>query len=204
MRKMGVRKTVRIVTDWTAVAQNAVGVSDIMEVDGIYKVLLGISLALTAATAHTGTKIQPQYSNAMSGDEDWIDLPGFIGPTGTANTEVITNNPLAAGSTTATCASTTGLYDDDEIRQIYIKDGTIANSELVQLVSHVGNTSVTFQDGTTNAHAQSTAMWDIAQTYPYELPIGAVRARVLIDNTYDADGATVDFKISISEVRSLA
>jgi hypothetical protein len=164
---------------------------------------LFIGIALTSATAHTGTKIRVELSANTSGDEDWGALCEFIGPTGTPNTENITNDPLSASSTTATCASTTGLYDDDETRQIYIKDSTIANSELVLLVSHVADTSVTFQDGTANEHAQNTPMWDIAESYQVDIPFWANRVRVIYDNTYDSDGATCDTYCRISKVTAI-
>ena len=200
---MALTKGTELVTDWTAVAQNAVGESGTLDCSGNYDTLFSVEIALTSATAHTGTKIRVEISSNTSGDEDWAVLTEFIGPTGTPDTENITNNPLSAGSTTATCADTTGLYDDDEVRQIYIKDGTIANSELVLLVSHSANTSVTFQDGTTNEHAQNTPMWDIAKSYTIQLPFSTNRARVIVDNTYDSDGATCDYRVRASKVTAL-
>ncbi len=192
-------KTVAAVDEWANVAQNTVREGAAVDVSGLDGAILHIDMALTAAVAHTGAKIAVQISSNPSGDEDWTTLTEFIGPKGTANTEPITNNPLAATSTTATCVSTTG-YDADETRFIYIKDGTIANSELVLLVSHSAGTSVTWLDGTTNEHAQTTPMWNIAKTYAVEIPWGTNRVRVIIDNTFDADGAAVDTKTRISKV----
>ncbi len=192
-------KTVAAVDEWANVAQNAVREGAIIDVSGLDGAILHIDMALVSAVAHTGTKITVQISSNTSGDEDWTELPPFIGPTGTPNTENITNNPLAATSTTATVANTTG-YVADETRFIYIKDGTIANSELVLLISAVTDTSVTWLDGTTNEHAQTTPMWNIAKTYAFELPWGTNRARVIIDNTFDPDGAAVDTKTRISKV----
>uniref|UniRef100_A0A6M3IMR2 Uncharacterized protein n=1 Tax=viral metagenome TaxID=1070528 RepID=A0A6M3IMR2_9ZZZZ len=200
---MALTKSVAAVDEWANVAQNAVREGATTDVSGCYEAALHIDIALTAAAAHTGTKIRVEVSSNTSGDEDWSRYMEFIGPTGTPNTEPITNNPLAAASTTATCVSTTGLYDDDETRLIYIKDSTIANSELVLLVSHVADTSVTWQDGTTNEHAQNTAMWDIAKSYVIDLPMWANRVRTIYDNTYDSDGAACDTKCRISKVTAV-
>ena len=192
-------KTVAAVDEWANVAQNAVREGSVVDVSGLDGAILHIDIALVAATAHTGTKIAVQISSNTSGDEDWTTLTEFIGPRGTPNTENITNNPLTATSTTATVANTTG-YVADETRFIYIKDGTIANSELVLLLSAVTDTSVTWMDGTTNEHAQTTPFWNIAKTYPIVIPWEANRVRVIIDNTFDPDGAAVDTKTRISKV----
>ena len=192
-------KTVAAVDEWANVAQNAVREGAVVDVSGLDGAILHIDIALTAAVAHTGSAIIVQISSNTSGDEDWTELTRFIGPTGTPNTENITNNPLTATSTTATVANTTG-YVADETRFIYIKDGTIANSELVLLISAVTDTSVTWMDGTTNEHAQTTPFWNIAKTYPITIPWETNRVRVIIDNTFDPDGAAVDTKTRISKV----
>ena len=197
-------KSTAAVDEWAEVAQNAVREGATTDVSGCYEATLHIDVALSSATAHTGSMIVVQVSSNTSGDEDWTTFVAIPGPTGTANTEPITNNPLSAASTSATCASTTGTYDDDEAHWIFIEDSTVANSELVWLVSHVADTSVTWQDGTTNEHAQTTPMWDIAETYNVTLPFSAYRVRVIYDNTYDADGATIHTKCRISKVTAIS
>ncbi len=194
-------KTVAAVDEWANVAQNTVREGAVVDVSGLDGAILHIDIALSSAVAHIGTKIVVQISSNTSGDEDWTTLTEFIGPTGTANTENITNNPLSATSTTCTVANTTG-YVADETRFIYIKDGTIANSELVLLVSAVTDTSLTWLDGTANEHAQTTPIWNIAKTYAIEISWGTNRVRVIIDNTFDSDGAAIDTKTRISKVVS--
>lgn len=200
---MALTKSVAAVDEWAEVAQNAVREGATTDISACYEAALHIDVALSSETAHTGSKIAVEVSSNTSGDEDWTTLLSFIGPIGTANSEAITNNPLAAASTTATCVSTTGLYDDDETRRIFIEDATVANSELCLLISHSANTSVTFQDGTTNEHAQNTLMYDIAQTYAISLPMWTNRVRVIYDNTYDVDGSTIHTKCRISKVTAV-
>lgn len=200
---MALTKSVAAVDEWAEVAQNAVREGATTDVSGIYSGALHIDVALTSETAHTGSKIEVQVSSNTTGNEDWSTLTEFIGPTGTANAEPIDDDPLSQGSSTIAVTSTTGLYDDDETRWIFIEDGTVANSELCLLVSHVANTSITIQDVTTNEHAVDTNIFDIADTYVIDIPIWANRVRVIYDNTYDSDGATIHTKCRISKVTAL-
>ena len=197
-------KSVDTVDEWAEVAQNAIREGATKDVSGCYEATLHLQYALSTETAHTGSIIIIETSSNTSGDEDWTEHCRFeIFGNDTANAEPITNDPLAQGSTTATCASTTGVYDDDETHWIFIEDGTVANSELIKLVSHVADTSVTWQDGTTNAHVQNTNMFDKADTKPITLPFSANRVRVIYDNTHDPDGSTIHTKCRLTKVTAL-
>lgn len=189
-------------TDWTAVAQNAVGESGTIDISDSFSTVLYIEYSLTSATAHTGTKFEVQVSRATSGDEDWVVLTSFTSKTGTPNTEAFGASESAA-ATVLEVANTTG-YVADETIQIYAKDNSIAASELMLLVSHVTDTSVTVQDGITNAHDTSDAMWNIADSTVVELPFAANRVRVIVDNTFDSDGATIDYRLSVTEVTAVS
>lgn len=187
---------------WAEVAQNTVREGATVDVSAAYSYVLHIDMALSNTTAQTnGAKIEVQVSSNTSGDEDWSTFTSFIGPTGTANDEAVSGTE-AIGATVIECASTTGLYDDDETRWIYFENTTVANSELGFLVSHVTNTSVTIQDGITNAQTGST-MFDIAKRYVIELPFAALRFRVIYDNTRDAAGAAVSTTCRLVKVTGL-
>lgn len=193
-------KAVDTIDEWAEVAQNAVREGATKDVSGAYDVILHISVALSTETAHTGTKIEVQISVNSSGDEDWTTLTSFIGPIGTANSEV-TSASEAAGQTVIECASTTG-YDADETRWIFFEHTTPANSEFALLVSHVSNTSVTLQDGITNDQTAGT-MFNIAQNYVVQLPFSANRVRIIYDNTFDVDGSTVHTLARLSKVTGI-
>ena len=199
---MPLGKSVTAVDEWAEVAMNAVREGATTNVSDSYGTTLNINCALSSTTAHTGTKIAVQVSSNTTGDEDWHELISFITTTGTANSEAITDNPLVATSTTITVASTTG-YDADETRFIFIEDGTVADSEICLLVSHVADTSVAIQDGTANEHAQNTLMYNIVDTYTVELPFAANRVRVIYDNTYDSNGSTIHTYCRISKVTGI-
>ena len=201
---MALTKAVEAIDEWANVGQNAVRKGAVADVSSNFaETILHIDMALTSATAHTGTRIEVQVSSNTTGDEDWSTLVELVGPTGTANVEAIDNDPLASGSTLASCASTTGYVADGAIF-IYFKDGTIANSEMVYLISAVTDTSVTWLDETTNEHAQGTNMYNIAKTYTVSIPFGIYRARVIIDNTYDVNGSPVDTKTRLSKVTAVS
>ena len=197
----GQTKSTTAVDEWAEVAQNAVREGATIDVSGDYAVQIHVSVALSSETAHTGSKIEIQTSGNTSGDEDWTTYKTLFSPTGTANSEV-TSGTETAGATVIECASTVGLYDDDEIRWIFFEHTTPANSEMALLVSHVANTSVTLQDGITNDQTAGT-MFDIAQNYTVPLPFGANRFRIVYDNTFDVDGSTIFTYARISRVTAL-
>lgn len=195
-------KAVAAVDEWAEVAQNSVREGATVDVSGYYQATLHIAYALSSETAHTGSMIKVQGSSATSGDEDWHTIWEFSTKTGTANTEALSGSETG-GATVIEVASTTGLYDDDETRWIFIEDNTVANSEICLLVSHVANTSVTFQDGITNAHDTSDALFDIADSLIVVIPDTTNRVRVIYDNTFDSDGATIHTYAKISGITAI-
>lgn len=194
-------KAVEAVDEWASIAQNAVREGATTDVSGNYRSVLHIDIALSSATAHTGTKVEIQVSSNTTGDEDWTTLTSRTAVVGTANPEAF-GGAEAAGQTMLTVASTTG-YVADETRWIFMKDDTVANSEMGLLVSAVTNTSVTVQDGTTNAHDASDTIYNVAQNFVITIPIEYNRVRVIYDNTFDSDGSTVHTKTRISKVTGL-
>lgn len=176
--------------DWTAVAEAGVGESGTIDISASYATAIHIQAFLDTTDAHEGTEFIVQTSFKTSGDEDWATLTSFVDLVGTANSEAITNNPLAASSTTITCANTTGYtVDAAQMRWVAIEDGTLINSELILQTGFTTDTNITCQDGTTNEHAQNTLMYNIACSRVISIPFGSgVRARVICNNNYDADG----------------
>jgi len=201
-----------VVTDWTAIAQNTNVESGEFDVSSSYKHSFIIQAALDTVTAHTGTKFIIMVTAQDSGNEDWgIYEDGFdyidVELVGTALTENLTDNPLAAASTTLAMADTAGFetYDaaggtgEVDITKIpgwrFIEDSTLINSELIYQLSYVTDTSITFADGTANAHVQNTPLYNIAISKTVPLPDEASRAKVIVMNTYDSDGSTLNYRI---------
>jgi len=186
------------ITDWTAVAQNTIVESGTLDCSDHVKTLLHIQAFLDTTTAHTGTRFIVQVSSNTSGDEDWQDYTEFIGLIGTAATDLIEDNPLAAGSTSIALTSHALTV---RAKWLGIEDGTLVNSELIFEVSSSAN-AVVILDGTTNSHVQNTAIFNVALSQVILLDGTVNRCRVLVDNSYDADGSTLNFKLRATKVTS--
>jgi len=187
-------KLTTALNDWTAVPQNTLTHSGELEVAGVQKAQMQIQAALDTTTALTGTRFIPQASNQISGDEDWYPVTDFVALIGTAATDLIEDNPLAAGSTDI---ALTGHALTVEGKLLFIEDGTLANSEIAMEASQSAN-EVVLLDGTTNAHALNTAIFNVAMMQVVSLPSEAMRARLVIDNTYDDNGSTLNYRADIT------
>jgi len=191
-----ITKNTANIQDWTAVAQNTVVKSAEVDLSDAYNSILHIQAALDTTTAHTGTRFVVQISGSESGDEDWQDWADFVALIGTAATDLIEDDPLAAGSTDITL---TGHALTVLGKHLFIEDSTLADSEIV-LESAQATNSVSILRGTTNAHAVNTAIFNVAMNQNITLPTSAVRAQLVVDNSYDADGSTLNYKLRISKV----
>lgn len=192
---------------WTAVASNVVVEGATVDVSAHYQSVLTIVTAVTSdTTAANGMEIRVQMSANTAGDEDWIEVTAFQGLTTTStilDSEAITNNPLAAASTTITCASTTGytLPTGTDNGWRYIDDG--ANSEIVLQNGLTLNTNITIVDGTTHAHNQNTLMWNVVGVFVVQIPDAASRVRIVYNNTKDAAGPTYDVMARCSSITGI-
>lgn len=202
---MAATKAFTVVTDWTAVAQNAVGESGLIDLADGFGGVIGIQAFLDTETAHaSGTEFLLQVRNAASGDEDWHTLFQWTDLIGTANAEPLTNNTggyAPANTTVFTCASTTG-YTAGDWRAI--KDGTLVNSELFWQVAVSAATSVTSQDGSTNQHATNTPMYNIAISKAWPIGVEYAYARVLVNNTKTAAGSTLNYRVTLTEITAIS
>lgn len=187
-------KVTTALNDWTAITQNAMVHSAELEVAGVKKAQMQIQAALDTTTAHTGTRFIPQASNQISGDEDWYPVTDFVALIGTAATDLIEDDPLAAGST---AIALTGHALTAEGILLFIEDSTLADSEIAMEASQSAN-EVVLLDGTANAHAQDTAIFNVVMMQIVSLPAEAMRARLVVDNTYDDNGSTLNCRVDIT------
>lgn len=194
-----------VLDDWALIAQNAVREGATQEIINWQSTTVYISCAIGSTTPHTGTKIIVQISPVDSGDEAWHTYTEFTGTTGTATTAVMTVVPNTASKTIlANYTSTDGLFDDDEVRTIFLLGSpTVADSELCTLVSHISGaaSSVTVIDALANVPGASSTFYDIAETYIVEIPEYANRLRILYDNTHDSNGSSAYTYCTVYGVR---
>jgi len=188
-----------VINDWTAVAQNTIAKSAEYDMSAAFEALLHIQAALDTTTAHTGTKFIIQVSAAESGDEDWNDYAEFTALIGTAATDAIEDDPLAAGATEITL---TGHALTTEGVWLFIEDGTLINSEMV-FESASDTNDITLLDGTKNAHLKAVALFNLAMVKTISLPASVGRVRLVIDNSVSAAGSTLNYKLGITKVATI-
>lgn len=189
-----------VIQDWTAVAQNTVVHSTEQSLAGDLESILMLQAFLDTTTAHTGTEIIVEISYELSGDENWMELTRRTILIGTAATDLIEDNPLAAGST---AIALTGHALTVLAKLLGIENGTLANSEIVREESQTAN-EVVIIDGTANAHAQNTAIFNLAISETIAILSAAVRrVRIIVNNAYDPDGSTLNFKLLASRATDI-
>jgi hypothetical protein len=194
----------QVITDWTAVAQNTIVHSDILDISDDLEAGLILQAFLDTETAHTGTRIIVEISHNDTGDEDWAEIPGTdkVILIGTANEELIDDNPLTVGSITILMSSTTGY----EVEGLWrgIKDGAIADSEVVRQSAVDANVDIDILDGTTNEHANTVNIYSIAMSELIaHLSSYVRRVRLIVDNTYDDNGSTLVYRLMITRAMDI-
>ena len=185
-------KSPTILNDWTAVAQNAIVASGVAELREKSKHIMYIQAAINTTTPHTGTRFIVETSSSESGN-NWCPLTDFVALIGTATTSA-TENDLAVGGKSITSTSH-GLTVEGIL--LFIEDGTLANSEIGRIAAIPDANTITLLDGVTNAHATGTNIFNIAMAMNVTLPSTAMRARLVVDNTYDEDGSTLDCRVDV-------
>jgi len=196
---MSRREYSEILQVYTAVAQNTAVISNEVNIEESIETTVEVTIGLDTTTAHIGTIVTPQVSAHDSGN-NWYNL-GSLAQTlgvGTGASEAITNDPLDAGDDEISCASTTGFVT---VGYRIIKDGTLANSEVVQQVSYDSNKSIGINPGVDKEHLKAVVMWNVADRQVFIIPGTYKRVRLLVDNTYDADGSSIIYAAMVSTVK---
>lgn len=158
----------------TIVVGDALDVSKLNE--GIIDILFGRT-AVTAAGA--GVIYLPQYSLDSSGNH-WKDMhPGLVTQFAACESEAVTGT-VNAGATVVTMGSTTNLLAGE---WIYIKNGTLSNSEWRRIKSVSASTSVTVTDALDNAQTSST-VYDLAEHFCLWVNLRSIkRIRLIADGS---------------------
>ena len=187
------------VQDWTAVPQNTIAKSAELSTHGMRSSIMHIQAGLDTITAHTGTQFLVQGSGSKTGDADWHTIADFVALIGTAATDAIEDAPLAVGST---AIALTGHALTVLGKLLFIKDGTLADSEIVMEASQTAN-EVVILDGTENAHVATTPIYNVAMEQIVTLPFAIERARLVVVNTYDDNGSTLVYKVRVSKATGI-
>lgn len=124
--------------EWTDIVQGGVTETGTIDVSDSRATTLHIDCCLSSTTAHTGTEIIVQIASEAGVDDAWVDLVKFVGPTGTAISAVLPSNEAAAQTEISITDPVTNNFDNDG-KFKFMKNGTIANSEIVFQTANSGD-----------------------------------------------------------------
>ena len=214
---MALTKSVSAICDWTALAQDTVVFAGSLDISLNYSTLVHIQAFLDVDnTAHTGTEFIIQGRSSTTDTlEDWYDITRFVGLVNTV--QLIQGNEavavdeervdLSENPTTLIPIGTAdaslpwvGVEDADALadsEMIVVRD-TDAD-ELVALRGTVGATVEYFE----NAHADTVAFSNVALSQCVVIGIEHYYIRVIVNNSYDVNGATLNFRIRAINVTGL-
>lgn len=208
---MALTKAVDTVDEWAEVAQNGIREGATKDISACYSAILHIDCCLSSAVAHTGTKVIVQISSNITGDEHWSDFMVLIGPTGTALGLTLAAQE-AAGQTVLSLTNPVTNNMDNDGKFKFMEANTVANSEIVYQIANSGDAgdTITILDGLTSQQETTSYIWDIDNAtaeallmWTIELPMAANRCRVIYNNKYDPDGATVHTHCRLSKVTAV-
>ncbi len=148
------------------------------------QIAIEITSAKVEAVAHDGEDLYTvEVSSNTSGDEDWTELVSFKGTLGTADTTTLDAEATAPTSTIPLTATTNFETLND---RYFIKNGTIANSEIVRNNGFSSGVSITVLDNITNTQQSGLSIYNIVDQWVVSIPAEFRRYRVLVYNG-DAD-----------------
>lgn len=187
--------------DWVEIAQNALTEGVTIDVSGNYDTPLVIQMALSTVTAHTGTKVIIEVSGESSGDDAWSELlPPFIELIATAKKVNCDQN--SSGSTLYVDSTTDFETKGD---RYFVEDtNDVTKCEIVRNNGFSNDDYITTLDAITDQKDSDDDVFDTVAELPVYIPFGWSRARVLYDNTYDADGSTVHARVIGGKVIALS
>ena len=143
-----------------------------------------ITLCKVEAVAHDGEcSIIIEASRNTTGDEDWTQLGSFKINAETASTTTLDAEAAAAATTVPLTATANFITKGD---RYLIKNGTIANSEIVRNNGYSDGVSITILDGLTNTQQNGLSIFTSVKQFSLGFPEEFRRGRVLINNK-DAD-----------------
>jgi hypothetical protein len=125
---------------------------------------------------------------------------------GTAGEELIDDDPWATDDKTTLVTSTTGYttgISDGPAQWIAAEDGTLTSSELMLMATAAANTSITVLDDKAASHANTVKLFSIAFSRGITIGIGHYRVRVIVNNTYDINGSTLNYRIRTTKTTAL-
>lgn len=190
--------------EWALTANTAIRLGTELDVSTAYQCVLNIKAVLGEAVASTG---QPEVIIQTTGEaspakDDWTTYMRFIGPQGTPVTPLALDETEPAAETVIVCTDpeTAGIDNDGKFK--FVKNTTVANSEIIYQVANSGDAgdTITILDGLANEQTAATSViMDIDDTelevvtqWNFVIDCIAIsRIRVIYNADYDTNGPDV-------------
>ena len=148
-----------ILDEWAVTTNGSIRLGTELDVSSAYYCDLDIKAVLAEAVASTG---QPEVIIMKTGKasptkDDWSPLMRLIGPSGTPVTPLALDATEPAAETVIACTNPVTANIDNDGKYKFIKNTTLANSEVVFQTANSGDAgdTITILDGL--AHEQTAA-----------------------------------------------
>lgn len=190
--------------EWALTTNTAIRLGTELDVSTAYQITLNIKAVLGEAVASTG---QPEIIIQTTGEDspakdDWTNYTRFVGLTGTPVTPLALDDTEPAGETVIACTNPAAAGIDNDGKFKFIKNTTVANSEVVFQTANSGDASdtITILAGLANEQTNAASViMDIDDpraevVAQWTLTIDCLslsRIRIIYNADYDTDGPDV-------------
>ena len=193
-----------ILDEWAVTTNGSIRLGTELDVSSAYYCDLDIKAVLAEAVASTG---QPEVIIMKTGKasptkDDWSPLMRLIGPSGTPVTPLALDATEPAAETVIACTNPVTANIDNDGKYKFIKNTTLANSEVVFQTANSGDAgdTITILDGL--AHEQTAAAStimdiddisnEVVEQWSFTVDCMALkRLRVVYNADKDTDGPDV-------------
>ena len=182
----------------TAIAASSQQLSSVLSLVGIKKVTVFIDHGRAATTAFgtIGTEYRIEASQKASGNDTWVPMASVVAGSAVASS-ISASADEAAGQTVIETVSATTLVVGDLV--YWANSVTISKGEWARVVSVAAGTSITIQDGLTNAQDSDTSIFNKGERFVLVLGVEALtRMRVVVNN--NNSGTTVAIQSRIAAI----
>lgn len=173
-----------IIDEWsvTAAASQKLGLPAAVPDD--IEMNLIVDICKVEAVAHDGEcSIIFECSPFASGNENWVELMTSKINAETAATTTLDAEAIVDATTIPLTATANFITKGD---RYLIKNGTIANSEIVRNNGYDDGVSITILQGLTNIQQNGVSIHTTVETFSFGYPSWAMRVRAIVNNK-DAD-----------------
>lgn len=182
-------------TDSPKVETDALALDE--ELGAILFIVVAHADVIDASTSYVYISIQGKVG---SNDEDWREICRLQAGGGQATTEAL-DAESASGQTSIKVAATTD-WDTGQLERLFLKDGTLINSELVTIVGWADADYYIAADNLAETHAIATALFDGVDEIPVRIPKEYDAVKVIFGNSHGT--ATYNVRVDYNVITEIA